>query len=73
VLAFEWILIVTLLVIGLIGGLAGVRNAVLDELFDLESAVEAMNFSGPGAPPADTAGSPSVPSDANAWWGSGYR
>jgi hypothetical protein len=73
VLTFEWILMVTLLVIGLIGALAGVRNAVLDELYDLESAVEAMNFSGPGSPPAPQANTPAVASDANAWWGNGYR
>lgn len=46
VLTFEWILLVALLVVGLIGGLAGLRNAVLDQLYDLETAVEGMNFSG---------------------------
>jgi hypothetical protein len=73
VLAFEWILIVTLLVIGLIAGLAAVRNALLDELYDLEGAVEAMNFSGSGSPPDRDTGSHHVADDANTWWGSGYR
>ena len=135
VLTFEWILLVALLVVGLIGGLAGLRNALLDQLQDLENAVEAMNFSGTNttttasataiaqrahaknssvvAPTADngyyakrnsaantnasqnqpdsaalssdsassrdtTGGRDStsgrdIPSDANTWWGSGYR
>ena len=31
VLAFEWILLVTLLTIGIVGGIAGVRDAVIDD------------------------------------------
>ena len=53
-LTFEWILLVALLVVGLIGGLAGLRNALLDQLQDLENAVEAMNFSGTSTTTAST-------------------
>jgi hypothetical protein len=73
VLSFEWMLIVTLLVVGLIGGLAGVRNAILDGLFDLESAIEAMNFSGHhghGDADGTPATSGEVADDGNAWWNS---
>ncbi len=53
-LTFEWILLVACLVVGLIGGLAGLRNALLDQLQDLENAVEAMNFSGTSTTTAST-------------------
>jgi len=53
-LTFEWILMVALLVIGLIGGLSGLRNAVLDQLQDLELAVEGMNFSAADSTAADS-------------------
>lgn len=43
VLTLEWILIVTVLVIGIIGGLGAVRNATVAELQDLAEAIEAMN------------------------------
>jgi len=70
VLTFEWILIVTLVVVGLIGGLAVVRNAMLDQLFDLGSAIEAMNFSGTagGTPAGNTGNSSAVVDDSYAWW-----
>jgi len=73
VLTFEWILMVTLLVIGLIGGLAAVRNVVLDQLYDLQNAVEAMNFSGTGNPPNIETANFSVVNDANTWWGSAHH
>jgi hypothetical protein len=73
VLTFEWILVVTLVVIGLIGGLAAVRNAVLDELYDLSSAVEAMNFSGTGNSPNQVTNNPNAANDASAWWGSAHH
>ncbi len=31
-IAIEWILVLTILVIGIVGGLSAVRNAILDEL-----------------------------------------
>jgi Flp pilus assembly pilin Flp len=38
VLSFEWVLLVTLLVIGIVGGLAGARDAIIDELGDIAQA-----------------------------------
>jgi len=35
VLAFEWTLLLTLLTIGIVGGVAGARNAIIDELGDV--------------------------------------
>lgn len=43
VLTFEWILLISLLVIGIIGGLSAVRNALLCELQDLEACIEAIS------------------------------
>jgi hypothetical protein len=43
VLTLEWILLVTVLVIGIIGGLGAVRNATIAELQDLAEAIEALN------------------------------
>jgi hypothetical protein len=43
VLTLEWILIVTVLVIGVIGGMGAVRNATVAELGDLAEAIEALN------------------------------
>jgi len=74
VLTFEWILMVTLLVVGLIGALGAVRNAMLDELMDLEGAIEAMNFSGKGGPtPAPGDSSAVVVDDSYAWWSTQAR
>jgi hypothetical protein len=39
VLALEWILIITVLVIGVIGGLGLVRNAVVVEMHDLSNSI----------------------------------
>lgn len=44
VLTFEWILLVTILVIGIIGGLGGVRTAIVGELQDLKGAIESLNI-----------------------------
>ena len=38
VLSFEWILLVSLLTIGLISGISGARDAIIDELGDLAEA-----------------------------------
>ena len=48
VLTFEWILLISLLVIGIIGGLSAVRNALLCELTDLAECIEALNVCGCG-------------------------
>jgi hypothetical protein len=43
VLTLEWILLVTVIVIGIIGGLGAVRLATVNELNDLAGAIEAIN------------------------------
>lgn len=43
VLTLEWILLVTVIVIGIIGGLGVVRNATVGELRDLADAITALN------------------------------
>ena len=42
--SLEWILIVTVLVIGIVGGLGAIRVAVNNELQDLSEAIEAINY-----------------------------
>ncbi len=39
VLSFEWILLVTLLTIGIVGGVAAVRDAIIDEMGDVAEAM----------------------------------
>ena len=43
-LTLEWILLVTVIVIGIIGGLGAVRMATVAELQDLATAIEAINM-----------------------------
>ena len=45
VLSFEWVLLVTLLTIGIVSGLAGARDAIIDELGDVAEAAQAFNQS----------------------------
>jgi len=45
-LTFEWILLISLLVIGVIGGLGAVRNAMICELVDLAGCIESIDFCG---------------------------
>ena len=45
VLTFEWVLLVTLLVIGIVGGVAAVRDAIIDELGDVAQAMLALDQS----------------------------
>lgn len=40
----EWIAFVTVLVIGVIGGLGVARNAILSELKDISEAIAAMDM-----------------------------
>ncbi|MBQ9456813.1 MAG: hypothetical protein Q4A17_09395 [Thermoguttaceae bacterium] len=42
-LSFEWIVITTLLVIGMISGLGALRNSVVKKLDDLTTSVETLN------------------------------
>jgi hypothetical protein len=43
VLTLEWVLLITVIVIGIIGGLGAVRNATTAELIDLAAAIESLN------------------------------
>ena len=45
VLTFEWVLLVTLLVIGIVGGVAAIRDAIIDELGDVAQAMLALDQS----------------------------
>jgi len=45
VLTFEWILLITVLVIGIVGGLSAVRDAVISELGDLSVAITSLDQS----------------------------
>jgi hypothetical protein len=47
---FEWILLISLLVIGIIGGLSAVRNAILCELQDLANCIGALQCTPPPGP-----------------------
>ena len=47
VLTFEWILLVSLLVIGVIGGISAVRNSLLCELDDLSQCISSIDMCGP--------------------------
>jgi Flp pilus assembly pilin Flp len=44
VLTLEWTLLITVLIIGIIGGLGAVRGAILGELQDLAEAITALNI-----------------------------
>lgn len=61
VLSFEWTLLLTLVVIGIVSGLAAARDAVIDELGDVAEAAQgidqsfslaglSLNFDGVGPP-----------------------
>ena len=45
VLTFEWILLISVLVIGIVGGLSAVRDALICELADVASAMVALDQS----------------------------
>jgi Flp pilus assembly pilin Flp len=45
VLTFEWILLITVLAIGIVGGLSAVRDAIISELGDVAKAVTALDQS----------------------------
>ena len=44
VLTLEWTLLITVVIIGIIGGLGAVRGAILGELQDLAEAITALNI-----------------------------
>lgn len=45
VLSFEWTLLLTLLTIGVVGGLAAARDAIIDELGDVAEAAQGIDQS----------------------------
>jgi Flp pilus assembly pilin Flp len=45
VLTFEWVLLVTLLTIGVVSGIAGARDAIIDELGDVALAMLSLDQS----------------------------
>lgn len=45
VLTFEWILLITVLTIGVVGALSAVRDAIIDELSDVAQAMLALDQS----------------------------
>ncbi len=45
VLTFEWVLLVTLLTIGIVSGLTAARDAIIDELGDVAQAMLALDQS----------------------------
>jgi len=45
VLSFEWTLLLTLLTIGIVGGLTAARDAIIDELGDVAEAAQAIDQS----------------------------
>ena len=45
VLSFEWTLLLTLLAIGVVGGLAAARDSIIDELGDLAEAAQGIDQS----------------------------
>ncbi len=45
VLSFEWVLLVTLLTFGIVGGIAAARDAIIDEMGDVAQAMLALDQS----------------------------
>lgn len=45
VLSFEWTLLVTLLTIGIVGGISAARDAIIDELGDVAQVMQAVDQS----------------------------
>lgn len=45
VLSFEWVLLITLVVVGIVGGLSAARDAIISELGDIAGAIIAVDQS----------------------------
>src|SRR5437667_97928 len=43
VLSFEWVILTTLVVLGVVGGLAAGRDAIIDEFGDVAQAMQALD------------------------------
>ena len=52
VLTFEWVLLSSLLAVGVIGGISGTRDAILEEFADVTEAIMALDQSYKIEPPA---------------------
>jgi len=57
ILTFEWILLITVLVVGIVGGVSAVRDAMISEMGDVVGAATAVDqsysvtaFTVPGSP-----------------------
>lgn len=68
ILTFEWILLISLLVIGIIGGLSAVRNSLLSELNDLDECIQQLNTSGKTTKTTSALESQSLLGAESAWW-----
>lgn len=67
VLTFEWILLITLLVIGVVGGISAVRDAILTELGDLATAIVLVDQSYAVQGPWEVAVSTIIPDGGVGW------
>ena len=47
VITLEWLLLITVVVIGVVGGLGVVRNALLEELHELAICIQSLNVCTP--------------------------
>ena len=45
VLTFEWVLLITIVILGIVGGLSAARDAIIDELGDVGGAIIAVDQS----------------------------
>lgn len=52
VLTFEWVLLITVLIIGIVGGYSAVRDAMVDEMGDIADAALAVDQSFTTSAPA---------------------
>jgi hypothetical protein len=68
-LTFEWILLITLIVIGVVGGYSAVRDGIIDELGDVAGAIIAVDQSFTTEPP-DCTGLSGCSSCVSCSWGS---
>lgn len=58
VLSFEWIVLITIVAVGIVGGLTAIRDAIVEELGDVAGAAVAIDqsFTGFGTSFVDTRG-----------------
>jgi len=73
ILTFEWILLITLLVIGIIGAAALVRNALICELTDLAGCISRIHFCDDDDDCPDWGEHPWWPPGQNPWGPPGHN